>query len=323
VKMVNIVSVSKLKKYFPIKKRLFSISKDYIKAVDDVSFSINKGETLALIGESGCGKSTTGLCLLRLLEPDDGEIRFAGKSILNLSSKELKAFRRKMQIVFQDPFSFLNPKMKVADLIAEPLKIYNLVRSNAIIKERVAELLKLVGIEPFFMERYPHEFSGGQRQRIGLARALAMEPQMIVADEPVSALDISLRSQMLNLLLELQEKLKLTYLIIAHDLNMVRHISHKVAVMYLGRIVETGEVREVFHNPLHPYTKGLISLQQYIKKAKIKRGVPLAGEPPSPIKPPSGCYFHPRCSWAMPLCAERRPALKEVASNHCVSCYLN
>jgi oligopeptide transport system ATP-binding protein len=323
VKMENLITVNKLKKYFSVKRGLFSLSKDYVKAVDDVSFSINKGETLALIGESGCGKSTTGLCLLRLLKPDEGEIRFAGKSILHLNSKELKALRRKMQVVFQDPFSFLNPKMKVFDLIAEPIKIHALAESNAMTKDRVAELLRLVGIEPDFMHRYPHEFSGGQRQRIGLARALAVEPQVIVADEPVSALDISLRSQILNLLLELQQKFALTFLIIAHDLVMVRHISHKVAVMYLGRIVETGEVGEVFHHPLHPYTKGLISSQQYIKGAQIKRSAPLVGEPPSPIEPPSGCHFHPRCRWATPLCSKKRPVLREVASDHSASCYLN
>lgn len=317
----SLVEVRALKKYFPLRSGLFSSIKGYVKAVDGIEFSIKRGETLALIGESGCGKTTAALCLMRLLEPDAGEIVFNSSSILHLSAAELKAIRRQMQIVFQDPFSCFNPTMRVADLIAEPLQIYNLAKGKEK-RRRIGELMSLVGIEPAYMNRYPHEFSGGQRQRIGLARALAAEPQLIVADEPVSALDISLRAQILNLLLELQQKLSLTYLLIAHDLSMVRLISHQVAVMYLGRIVEMGEAQKVFHSPLHPYTRGLISSLPAIKPEKMKKSQPLPGEPPSPINPPSGCHFHPRCSSSQPICSEAEPIMKEARSGHWVACHL-
>jgi len=317
----NLIKVKNLKKYFPLGSSLFSSSKGYIKAVDRVSFSIKKGKTLALIGESGCGKTTTALCLLRLLQLDDGEISFKGSSILHLSSGELKSLRQQMQIVFQDPFSSLNPKMKIADLIAEPLRIYHLAKGKKR-RRRIAELLSLVGIEPAYMHRYPHEFSGGQQQRIALARALAVKPHFIVADEPVSALDISLRAQILNLLLQLQQKLNLTYLLIAHDLSMVRLISHQIAVMYLGRIIEMAEAEEIFSHPLHPYTRGLISSLPLIKQSSIKRAVPIPGEPPSPIDPPPGCHFHPRCSSALPLCSKIEPPIIKASPHHWVACHL-
>ena len=317
----NLIEARTLSKYFPLRSSLFGSSKGYIKAVDRVSFSIKKGKTLALIGESGCGKSTTALCLLRLLQPDDGEISYKGRSILHLSLGELKALRQQMQIVFQDPFSSLNPKMKIADLIGEPLRIYNLAKGKKRCR-RIAELLSLVGIEPAYMHRYPHEFSGGQRQRIALARALAVKPLFIVADEPVSALDISLRAQVLNLLLELQQKMNLTYLLIAHDLSMVRLISHQIAVMYLGRIIEMAEAEEIFSHPLHPYTRGLISSLPLIKHSSIKRALPIPGEPPSPINPPPGCHFQPRCSSALPLCSKMEPPIITASSNHWVACHL-
>ena len=315
----NLVEVKKLKKHFPTGDGLFGAGGDTVKAVDDVSFTIRRGETFGLVGESGCGKSTTGRCMLRLIEPTSGEVWFDGQDLLSLDSKELRGLRREMQIIFQDPYSSLNPRMQVGEIIAEPLVIHRVGNRNKR-RDRVAELLGLVGLKSEHADRYPHEFSGGQRQRIGIARALALNPKFIVCDEPVSALDVSVQAQVVNLLQDLQERLGLTYLFISHGLSVVEHISTRVGIMYLGKLVEVASSEEIFHNPLHPYTKALLSAIPVPDPDAHRERLPLTGEIPTAISPPSGCRFRTRCPMVEPRCAENEPQLVEVSSGHFVAC---
>ena len=315
----NLVEVKNLRKYFPTGEGLFGAGGDTVKAVDDVSFTIRRGETFGLVGESGCGKSTTGRCMLRLIEPTSGEVWFDGQDLLSLDSKELRGLRREMQIIFQDPYSSLNPRMQVGEIIAEPLVIHR-AGNRSRRRERVAELLGLVGLKPEHADRYPHEFSGGQRQRIGIARALALNPKFIVCDEPVSALDVSVQAQVVNLLQDLQERLGLTYLFISHGLSVVEHISTRVGIMYLGKLVEVASSEEIFHNPLHPYTKALLSAIPMPDPDAHRERMPLTGEIPTAISPPSGCRFSTRCPLVEPRCAESEPQLVEVNPGHFVAC---
>ena len=318
-----LLEVENLKKYFPIKAGVFRKTVGYLKAVDDISFYIKEKETLGLVGESGCGKSTTGLTILRLEEPTAGEVRFAGKDVFNLNKKELKRIRRDMQIIFQDPYSSLNPRMMVADIVGEPLNVHNLVRNKKEKNEKVRELLESVGLTAEQMKRYPHEFSGGQRQRIGIARALAVNPKLIIADEPVSALDVSIQAQVINILQDLQRDLGLTYLFIAHDLSVIKHISDRVAVMYLGRIVEIANKKDLFSNPLHFYTQSLMSAIPVPNPIYKKKRIILEGDVPSSVNLPSGCRFHPRCPKAIDICREKEPVFKDYDSyGHYVACYL-
>ena len=310
----TLVSVRDLVKHFPIEG-----TDDVLQAVDGVTFTIFAGETLGLVGESGCGKSTVGRCLLRLIEPTSGEITFAGRDVLSLDRKALRQLRGEMQIIFQDPYASLNPRMKVGDIVGEPLVIHN-QGSKEDRRQRVAELLRRVGLDPDYMKRYPHEFSGGQRQRIGVARTLALNPKLIVADEPVSALDVSVQAQVVNLLQELQEEFKLTYLFISHGLAVVEHISTRVAVMYLGRIVEIAPAAELYANPLHPYTQALLSAIPIPDPTRKRNRIILQGDVPTPINPPSGCRFRTRCPIAIEECSRIDPELREVSSGHQVAC---
>jgi oligopeptide/dipeptide ABC transporter ATP-binding protein len=310
----TLVSVRGLVKHFPVEG-----SDDVVRAVDGVSFDIFAGETLGLVGESGCGKSTVGRCLLRLIEPTAGEIVFEGQDVLSLDKKRLRQLRREMQIIFQDPYASLNPRMKIGDIIGEPLVIHDQgTRSER--RDRVASLLQRVGLDPDYMNRYAHEFSGGQRQRIGVARTLALNPKLIVADEPVSALDVSVQAQVVNLLQELQEEFKLTYLFISHGLAVVEHISTRVAVMYLGRIVEIADAAELYAQPLHPYTQALLSAIPIPDPRQKRKRIILQGDVPTPINPPSGCRFRTRCPIAIEECARVDPELREVAPGHHVAC---
>lgn len=317
----NILEVRNLKKYFTVRTDFFGRPTDYLKAVDDISFSLCKGETLGLVGESGCGKSTTGRTIIQLYKPTAGEIIFNGRSIDNPAA--VKQLRRDMQMIFQDPYASLNPRMTVGDIIGEPLDIHNLAAGRAR-AERIADLLQLVGLSPGHASRFPHEFSGGQRQRVGIARALAVNPSFIICDEPISALDVSIQAQVVNLLERLQAELGLTYLFIAHDLAMVKHISNRVAVMYLGKIVEMAESSELYGNPQHPYTQALLSaipIPDPVVEAKRER-IRLAGDVQSPINPPSGCRFRARCQYAMPVCADQEPAFMDVGAGHMAACHL-
>jgi peptide/nickel transport system ATP-binding protein len=318
-KNANLVEVRNLKKYFPAGEGLFGAGADTVKAVDDVSLTIRRGETFGLVGESGCGKSTAGRSILRLIEPTSGEVWFDGRDLLSIDRAELRRLRREMQIIFQDPYSSLNPRMPVGEIIAEPLVIHRAGnrRQRA---DRVAELLELVGLKPEHRARYPHEFSGGQRQRIGIARALALNPKFIVCDEPVSALDVSVQAQVVNLLQDLQDRLGLTYLFISHGLSVVEHISTRVGIMYLGKLVEVATSEEIFHNPLHPYTKALLSAIPAPDPDARRERLPLKGEIPTAIRPPSGCRFNGRCPLAEPQCAETEPQLVEVSPDHFVAC---
>ncbi|HHV35116.1 MAG TPA: dipeptide ABC transporter ATP-binding protein [Syntrophomonadaceae bacterium] len=317
----NILEVRNLKKYFPLVTGFFG-KYSVLKAVDDISFNIKRGETLGLVGESGCGKTTVGRTLLRLYEPTAGEILFDNKNIVTASASEIRLIRRKMQMIFQDPYASLNPRMTVSDIIGEPLDIHRLAKGKAR-KDRIHELLHLVGLNAEHATRYPHEFSGGQRQRIGVARALAVEPEFIICDEPISALDVSIQAQVINLLDELQETLGLTYLFIAHDLAMVKHISDRIAVMYLGKIVEIADSNELFANPLHPYTKALLSAIPVPDPeiAKNRKRIILEGDVPSPINPPAGCRFRTRCWEAKDICAQQEPLFKG-NSRHQVACHI-
>jgi len=300
---------------------LFSRHKGVVKAVDGVNLTVNEGETLGLVGESGCGKSTLGRAILRLIEPTGGEVVFQGKNLLTLSQRELRDMRREMQIIFQDPYASLNPRMRVGDIVGEGLEIHKLAKGRAK-RDRVMELLHQVGLREDHFDRYPHEFSGGQRQRIGIARALAVSPRFIVCDEPVSSLDVSIQAQIINLLQELQEKMHLTYLFISHDLRVVEHISHRVAIMYLGKVVEIAKSETIYRDAKHPYTRALLSAVPLPDADRKKERVVLEGDVPSPVNPPSGCTFHPRCSYRQPLCSESEPPLDFDGQGHGVSCHV-
>lgn len=317
----DLVTVKSLVKYFPVRGGLFQQIKAWVQAVDNVSFTVKEGETLSLVGESGCGKTTVGRTMLRLIEPTSGEVEFGGVNILRLKGQELKGMRRNMQIIFQDPYASLDPRIPVGESIAEGLKIHG-IGSGKERQEIVMDMLKKVGLEPYHAHRYPHEFSGGQRQRIGIARALALQPQFIVADEPVSALDVSIQSQVLNILKDLQQEFKLTYLFIAHDLSVVEHISDRVAVMYLGKIVEVSDRGDLFRNPLHPYTQALLSAIPIPDPTIKRKRIILQGDVPSPLNPPKGCRFHPRCPVAVDICSQLEPPLNEVKPEHRTACWL-
>jgi len=315
-----VIEVENLKKHFPVKKGLLRRTVGQVLALDGVSFAIAPGETLGLVGESGCGKSTLARTVLRLIEPTAGAIRVGGRDITHLRKRELRPYRREMQIIFQDPFSSLNPRMSAGDIVGEPLQIHGLSASQR--RERVAGLFEMVGLSPTQMASYPHQFSGGQRQRICIARALALDPKLIVADEPVSALDVSIRAQVINLMMDLQRRKHLSYLFIAHDLAVVEHISRRIAVMYLGKIVEFADKKRLFLEPLHPYTEALLSAVP-VPNPKLKREKRiLKGDVPSPMRPPPGCPFHTRCPYAEARCRVEVPALREVRPGHWVSCHL-
>lgn len=321
----RLLEVNQLKKYFPIRSGFLRRVVGHVKAVDDVSFHVNRGETLALVGESGCGKTTTARCILRALNPSSGQILFrTGKDqiidVAAVPKRELRPLRRQMQMIFQDPYSSLNPRMTLLDIIGEPLLV-NGVGNAGERQDRVAELLKVVQLPAEYMRRYPHAFSGGQRQRIGIARALALNPSLIVADEPVSALDVSVQAQIVNLLLELQEELKVSYIFVAHDLSVVKHMSDRVAVMYVGRIVEVADTQTLFHAPQHPYTEALLSAIPKPDPRLRSQRIILEGEVADPAHPPTGCYFHPRCRYAVDRCKSESPTLRETSPGHSVSCH--
>jgi oligopeptide/dipeptide ABC transporter ATP-binding protein len=314
------IQVNHLKTYFPVHGGILQRIIAWVQAVDDVSFAIRRGETLGLVGESGCGKTTVGRTILRLIEPTAGDVIYEGKNLFKLSGPELKAARRDMQIIFQDPYASLDPRVPIGESILEGLKIHN-VGTSAERRDRVVEMLTKVGLEDYHARRYPHEFSGGQRQRIGIARALALQPKFIVCDEPVSALDVSIQSQVLNLLKDLQGEFGLTYLFIAHNLSVVEHISNRVAVMYLGKMVELADAAELFRNPLHPYTQALMSAIPIPNPRLRRERIILHGDVPSPLRPPKGCRFHPRCPVAMEICSQREPEFKEINPGHWAACW--
>jgi len=317
----TMVEIKNLKMYFPITRGILRRKVADIKAIDDISFEIKKHETLGLVGESGCGKTTTGRCILRLYQPTAGTISFNGTDISKLPERRIKPIRRNMGAIFQDPFGSLNPRQTAGSIVGDPLKVHQMATGNEL-SERVTELFRVVGLDPGMMDRVPHEFSGGQRQRIGVARALACQPSLIICDEPISALDVSIQAQIINLLEELQETMGLTYLFIAHDLAVVQHISDRVAVMYLGRIVEITESGELYDNPLHPYTQALLSAIPIPdpRVEKTRKRIILKGEVPSPVNPPSGCHFHPRCHMAIDECSKERPPLRDIGNGHYVAC---
>ena len=318
---VPVLEVKDLKKHFPVKKGLLRHTVGHVYAVDGITFSINEGETLGLVGESGCGKTTAGRAVLRLIEPTSGSVRVEGKEITGLSKMEMRPYRREMQIVFQDPFSSLNPRMTAGDIVGEPLQVHG-VTGRKDRSAQVAALFERVGLRPAQMANYPHQFSGGQRQRIGIARALALGPKLIVGDEPVSALDVSIQAQVINLLQDLQRERRLSYLFISHNLAVVEHISHRIAVMYLGRIVEYADTRSIFTRAQHPYTEALLSAVPVPDPAVKRKKRVLQGDVPSPVNPPAGCHFHTRCPYAEARCKVETPLLREIAPGHHVSCHL-
>jgi oligopeptide/dipeptide ABC transporter ATP-binding protein len=321
--MIPLLEVRDLKKHFPVYKGVFSRITGQVRAVDGVSFHIERGETLGLVGESGCGKSTVGRTLLKLLEPTGGKIIVKGDDITHLDKAQMFRYREQMQMIYQDPYASLNPRMSAGQIVGEPLTIHKVAAGEAR-RERVATLFERVGLRPELMNSYPHEFSGGQRQRIGIARALALSPELVIGDEPVSALDVSIQAQIINLLMDLQDEFKLSYLFVAHDLAVVEHISHRVAVMYLGRIVEMTDKTTLFEMPLHPYTEALLAAVPIAKAHSRRRNrVILTGDVPSPINPPSGCHFHTRCLYAMARCRHDAPALREVQAGHWAACHLH
>jgi oligopeptide/dipeptide ABC transporter ATP-binding protein len=319
--MTPLIEVSDLRKYYPLRKGLFGRAAGRVHAVDGVSFSIGEGETLGLVGESGCGKSTVGRAILRLIEPTSGAIRVQGRDITGLSRRDLRPLRRQMQIVFQDPFSSLNPRIRVGKIVGEPLKVHGVLNRRER-EEKVAQLFERVGLRAGQMRNYPHQFSGGQRQRVSIARALALDPRFIVADEPVSALDVSIQAQVINLLMDLQRQSRLSYLFISHNLAVVEHIAHRVAVMYLGRIVEYADKAALFARPQHPYTEALLAAVPMPDPALKRQKRHVGGDVPSPIAPPSGCHFHPRCPYAEARCRVESPLLREVAPGQLAACHL-
>lgn len=318
---MNLLEIRNLVKHYPLRRGLFSRVSGTLKAVDDVSFAVKKGETFGLVGESGCGKTTVARCSVRLIEPDSGEIIFDGRDILKLPPEEMRKIRRRMQMIFQDPYGSLNPRMRVKTIIEEPLVIHK-IGTKQDRAAQVADLMKMVGLDPEYRKRYPHEFSGGQRQRIGIARALALRPELIVADEPVSALDVSVQAQIINLLKELQEKLQLTFLFIAHDLSVVQHISDRIAVMYLGKIVELASSTALFQQPYHPYTQLLLNSVPIPDPNARREKEILKGEVPSPVNLPTGCRFHPRCPVAVEQCKHEEPQLRQITPDHWVACHV-
>ena len=320
--MTNLLTVQNLHKSFKVSANRPGAAKQRLKAVDGVSFELKAGETLGLVGESGCGKSTIGKLLLRLIEPDSGTINFDGQMVTGMPKRELTALRRDMQIIFQDPYSSLNPRMRVGEIIGEPLVIHGLAR-NKDIRAQVLSLMKKVGLSPEHYDRYPHEFSGGQRQRIGIARTLAVQPRLVIADEPVSALDLSIHAQIVNLLKDLQQEFGLTYLFISHDLGVIEHVCDRVAVMYLGKIVEVADAEQLYRRPLHPYTEALFNAVPIPDPQRVRQHQILSGEIPSPIDPPDGCHFHPRCPYAQAICRQEYPPLIEQASGHQTACHFS
>ncbi|MHC0038439.1 ABC transporter ATP-binding protein [Pseudoneobacillus sp. C159] len=316
-----LLKVDHLKQYFPVKAESIFKPRTYVRAVDDVSFELFEGETLSIVGESGCGKSTTGRAILRLDEPTDGKVFFDGQNILEMKQKDMRKLRGDLQVIFQDPFASLNPRQTIKQILNEAMAIQKVVEKSKRM-ERMLELLQYVGLPPEALDRYPHEFSGGQRQRIGIARALAVNPKLIICDEAVSALDVSIQAQILNLLKKLQRQFQLTFLFISHDLSVVRHISDRVMVMYLGKVVEIAEKKDLFDSPLHPYTKALLSSIPVPNPTMQRERVILTGDVPSPINPPAGCRFHTRCPFATEKCKKEEPALRKLAKNHFVSCHL-
>ncbi len=319
--METLLTVEDLKVHFPIKKGLFSRASGYVYAVNGVSFALKKGETIGLVGESGCGKTTTGMAVLRLIEPTAGKVTFHSMDVLLMSTPELRSLKRNMQIIFQDPYSSLNPRMTVNQILSDPMEIHGMYQGGER-KDRIAYLLEKVGLTPEQGRRYPHEFSGGQRQRIGIARALALNPQVIIGDEPVSALDVSIRAQIINLMIDLQKEFQLSYIIISHDLAVVEYMCDRIAVMYLGKIVETASYRDLYNNPKHPYTQALLSAIPVPDPRTSKEKTILKGDVPSPINPPQGCHFHPRCAYRMEVCDQGGPVLKDIGGDHFVACYL-
>lgn len=317
----KILEVKNLKKHFPVKAGFFKKTVGHVKACDGITFDLYKGETLSLVGESGCGKSTTGRAIIKLLDPTDGEVIFKGKKVFDMGRNDLKKLRQDMQIIFQDPYSSLNPKMSVGETIAEPLVSHGLYKKGKELDDRIVEVLRMCGLDDYHVNRYPHEFSGGQRQRIGIARALAMKPSFIVADEPVSALDVSIQSQVINLMKDLQRKMGLSYLFISHDLSVVKHISDRIGVMYLGTLVELSEKDGLFAKPRHPYTHALLSAIPVADPTFKKERVILQGDIPSPSNPPSGCKFHTRCVYAKDICKKEAPEFKDLGDEHYCACH--
>lgn len=316
-----LLEVKGLKKHFPISKSLLGKPTGYVRAVNDISFSVYEGETLGIVGESGCGKSTTGRLIMRLIEPTEGSIKFKGQELTSFSNREMRDLRKNIQMVFQDPYASLNPRHTIEKILGEPLLVHG-TKDPKKRREKIYEFLEIVGLSSYHATRYPHQFSGGQRQRIGIARALMTNPQLIIADEPVSALDVSIQAQVLNLMKDLQEQFKLTYLFIAHDLGVVRHISDRIVVMYLGKIVEISDSEELYKNPKHPYTKALLSAVPVPDPDFQKEEVPLQGDMPNPANPPTGCIFHTRCPFKMDICTQKVPKLREDENGHTVACHL-